>query len=602
MVEPMDQTVVGDEGAAHQELLLDEIMTVKDFADAMEQPVGAVITSLMKNGVMATLNENLDFDTMSIMAEEFGFTAQPKTSEVTSTPVRQKRVVSAQAQQSVRPPVVAVMGHVDHGKTSLLDAVRGSSVASGEAGGITQHISAYHVMYKDRPITFLDTPGHEAFAALRQHGAALTDVAIIVVAADDGVKPQTKEAIKYALSSGVRIIVALTKIDKAPPDLNRLKQQLVDEGLNPEDWGGDIVIVPVSAKTGEGIDQLLDMILLVVDIDELVAETDIPAEGVVIESHMAQGQGPVATLLIEHGALHIGEALVAGETYAKVRQLQDENGIATVEAGPSRAVTVSGFNAPPAFGDYFQVVANEKEARKLAAQQSIHRSTIPTHTVHSAQELLLHIDRSSQQKYLNVIIKADAIGSLESVTSSLESLGNEEARVKIVASGIGNISESDVSRAEATGATILAFHTTVSPNIKRMAHREGVAIKLYQVIYELLDDVKALLEGMLSPEIIETVQARLLVKGIFRQTPSRTICGGEVIEGKLIPGLLAQLQIEDGTLQEARVEKVQREQQEAKEILQGEMCGLELATDRKWVISEGDELVFLTRDTQRKQL
>ncbi len=597
----MDPSTPPDD-APRPELSLAETMTVKDFAEAMGQPVAAVITSLMKNGVMATLNESLDFDTASIIAEEFGFAVVPRADETDSPPARVKRVVASDAEQSARPPVVAVMGHVDHGKTSLLDAIRESDVASGEAGGITQHISAYHVLYKGRPITFLDTPGHEAFAALRQHGAALTDVAIIVVAADDGVKPQTKEAIKYALSSGVRIIIALTKIDKASPDLNRIKQQLVDEGLNPEDWGGDTVIVPVSAKTREGVDKLLDMVLLMVDIDELIAETDIPAEGVVIESHIAHGKGPVATVLIEHGALHVGEAIVAGETYAKVRQLHDENGQVTVEAGPSRAVTVSGFQAPPAFGDYFRVVATEKEARKLAAQQALQRTTTVAPTVHSAQELLLHIDRASQQKYLNLIVKADVIGSLESLTKSLESLGNEEARIKVVSSGIGNISESDVSRAQATGATILAFHAGVSTSVKRMAHREGVTIKLYQVIYELLDDVKALLEDMLSPEIIETIVARLLVKGIFRQTPSRTICGGEVTTGKLTPGLLAQRRTEDGTIQEAVVEKVQREQQEAKEILEGEMCGIELSTDRKWALSEGDELVFLTRETQRKQL
>jgi translation initiation factor IF-2 len=598
----MDTPISSTADTDRPTIALPDAITVKDFADLLQQPVTAVITSLMKNGVMATLNESLDFDTAAIIAEEFGYGAEGKISEATLPQGRQKRVISDQANQSLRPPVVAVMGHVDHGKTSLLDTIRGSQVAAGEAGGITQHISAYHVIYKDRPITFLDTPGHEAFSALRQHGAALTDVAIIVVAADDGVKPQTKEAIKYAQSSGVRIISALTKIDKASPDLNRIKQQLADEGLNSEDWGGDTVIVPVSSKTREGVDQLLDMVLLLVDIDELKAETDIPAEGVVIESHMAHGKGPVATMLIEHGALHVGEFIVAGKTYAKARQLHDENGNVAAEAGPSRAVTVSGFKEPPAFGDYFQVVATEKEARKQAETQAIARASTISATVHTAQELLQHINRSAQQKYLNLIIKADVIGSLESLTKSLESLGNEEARVKVVASGIGNISESDVSRAQATNAMILAFHVGVSTSVKRTAHREGVSIKLYQVIYELLDDVKLLLEDMLAPEIVEVIVAKLTVKGIFRQTSSRTICGGEVTEGKLTTGLLAQARADDDSLQEARVEKLQREKQEAKEILQGEMCGLELATDRKLVLKEGDELVFLTRESQRKQL
>lgn len=588
---------------ATKPLELPEAMTVKDLAERMEQPVGAIITSLMKNGVLATINESLDYDTAAIIAAEFGFEAALQTSELEEVAVhRKRRTTETNAEQATRPPVIAVMGHVDHGKTSLLDAIRGTHVTDQEAGGITQHISAYHIEYKGRPITLLDTPGHEAFAALREHGAALTDVAIIVVAADDGVKPQTREAIKFARSSGVRIIVALTKTDKSSIDLNRIKQQLAEEGLNPEEWGGDTVMIPVSAKTNQGIDELLDMILLVVDIDELTAEINVPAEGVVIESHMAVGKGPVATLLIEHGQLHVGDVVVAGETYAKARQLQDENGQTITETGPSRATTVSGFKSPPAFGDSFQVVSSEREARKLVEEHIAQRPSTISQTVHTAEDFLHKIDQSSQQSYLNLVVKADVVGSLESITKSLESIGNEEARVKVIASGIGTINESDVSRALSAHALILAFHVGISSSVKRMAHRDGVSIKVYQVIYELLDDTKALLEDMLSPEVVENITGRLKVKGIFRQTPSQTICGGEVIEGKLSTGTLVQLRSDDEVVWEATAEKVQREQQEVKEVVQGELCGLELATDRKITLTVDDTLLFLTRKEHRKQL
>lgn len=595
-----------DDTEPKAELELGESIIASDLAEKLGEPPSSVIKALMQVGIMATLNDAIDFDTASIVASEFGFEtkkAQDESKETGTT--RQKRVIKKDAKLSPRPPVVAVMGHVDHGKTSLLDAIRGSSVVTGESGGITQHISAYHIEHGGRPITLLDTPGHEAFSALREHGAVMTDVAIIVVAADDGIKPQTKEAIKFARTAGVQIVVALNKIDKPSADINKVKQQLVDEGLAPEDWGGDTVVVPVSAKTNEGIDNLLDMAFLIADINELKAEVDIPAEGIVIESRMEKGQGPVATLLVEHGLINAGDVIVAGSTYAKSRVLTNEQGKAIMQAGPSRAVTVSGFKSIPAFGDTFRVVASEKEARKVIVATDLRAIAAPDASGKApttADEFLSNIDQSLKTKNLYLIIKADVIGSLESLVGAIKSIGNDEVSARIITSGIGNITESDVLRAQATNSKILGFHVSISSTVKRMAHNQGVSVKIFTVIYELIDDVKSQLESLLEPEVSETVLGKLLVKGVFRQTRSQTICGGEVTDGKALPNSTVRVFREGKEIAEAKSVKVKREQNEAKEVLQGELCGIELASAQKLSITEGDELIFVSRQETARQL
>lgn len=577
-------------------------ITVHDLAEKIDASVSAVITSLMKNGVMATINDHLDHDTAAIIAADLGFTAIEPTVVEEIKPEPKKIKIKGGVS---RPPVVAVMGHVDHGKTSLLDAIRGSEVTKGEAGGITQHISAYHVDHKDRALTFLDTPGHEAFSSLRAHGAALTDVAVIVVAADDGVKPQTKEAVEFAKKAGVHIVVAINKVDKPDSDINKVKQQLSDLGLTPEEWGGDTVMVEVSAMQKKGIEQLLDMILLVADINELKADPNVPAEGIVIESHLAVGRGPVATLLIEHGMLEINQSIVAGGTYAKIRSMEDESGKPVKSAGPSRAVSVSGFKAVPQFGDRFHAVISEKEARRSSSATETKRSDERLHDVKSittADDFLANMTAEHGRQALNVILKTDVRGSMESVTKSLESVGNEEVVVKVISSGIGNINDSDVALASSTNALVIGFQVTVSPTIKRVADREGVAIKIYSVIYELLDDVKQSLETMLRPEIIETELGRLKVKGVFRTTRDHIICGGEVTKGKLEMPALAKLYHGEELLGEAEVLTLQKGQQPAKEVIAGELCGLELKTSQKIVLAEGDTIEFVRKEERKRSL
>jgi translation initiation factor IF-2 len=372
------------------------------------------------------------------------------------------------------------MGHVDHGKTSLLDAIRGAQVAKGEAGGITQHISAYQIQHAGRAITFLDTPGHEAFAAIREHGAHLTDIAIIVVAADDGLKPQTLEAIRFARKAGVRMIVAINKIDKQGADANRIKQQLSEQNMLVEEWGGDTVVVEVSAKTKQGVDALLDMILLVADVEDFRAESDAPAAGLVIEARVEQGLGPIAHALIEEGHLRPGEFVVAGTTYAKVRSLQSTSGAPLKEAGPSTPVIISGFKALPAFGDEFNVVKNEKEARMLTEQRSDERQGMGSGGEMNSSELIRIINRTNQMQELNIIVRADVQGSLTSVIDSLKALDTDEVAVRVVSSGVGAVSDNDIRTAASSGAIIYGFNVTVPTAVKRLAARDKVNVRLYR--------------------------------------------------------------------------------------------------------------------------
>lgn len=580
---------------------IDDQITVGALAEELAVPVSKLITELFKNGVMATVNEKIDFDTAQITVAELGLEVELARKKVDEQhTVRQKRQLSDKAE--ARPPVVAVMGHVDHGKTSLLDAIREADTVKGEAGGITQHISAYQIIHDNRKLTLLDTPGHEAFAALREHGAQLTDLVIIVIAADDGIKPQTLEAIRFANKAGVKMIIAVNKIDKPDSDINRIKQQLAENELLIEEWGGDVILMPVSAKTHEGIKELLDMILLVADVEELKAEVSGPAEGLIIESHMEQGRGPVAIALVEHGNIAPGNFVTAGSTYAKVRNLESTDGKALKSAGPSTPVVITGFKALPEFADQFKVVADEKTARALthAYIQSIKASA---NTVSTSSELLRIIDRTSEMQELNIIVKADVQGSLTSVIDSLKALDTDEVAVRVVSSGIGVVSENDIHTAHSTSAIIYGFNTSLPTSSRQLASRDKVSVRLYKVIYELIDDVKSELESLLSPEIIETEVGTLTIKGIFKTSKTELICGGEVTSGKVTVPALARIYRKKELIgEDIELVKVQRGQQETKEVFEGDMCGLNLATKSKLILEEGDKVTFYTRQAKQRTL
>lgn len=583
-------------------ITISNMITVGDLAGKLDIPVTNLIGELFKNGIMATVNQRLDFETAQIIVEELrlGVTLELESSDELppENSISEERMKSATA--DVRPPVVAVMGHVDHGKTSLLDAILDMKVVSGEAGGITQHISAYQATHADRLVTLLDTPGHEAFSALRQHGARLTDVVIVVVAADDGVKPQTLEAIKFAKDAKAKIIVALNKIDKPDADVNRAKQSLSEAGLMPEEWGGDTVIAEVSAKTKQGIPELLDMVLLLADIEELRADAEGNAEGIVIEAHMAHGQGALVSVLIEHGQLKKSHYIVAGATYGKIRTLKNWNDEPIDSAGPSTPIRVTGFKELPQFGDHLSVTETEKEARERAEKAKDRKVTGKLNMTSS--DLIGLINKNAQITEVPVIIKADVQGSLVSITDSLRLLENDELRMQVIGSGVGSITENDVQMASTSKAIIYAFNVTIPQSVKKLAERESVIIREFKVIYELLDDAKEVLTALLEPEIVETELGKLIIKGVFRTTKDEIICGGEVTKGKVEPGATARVLRNKEQLAEVTVLSVKRQQQEAKEVFEGEMCGLQLKPSKKLLIEEGDRLEFYKREEIQRTL
>jgi len=589
---------------AEKIITIADSITVSELAEKLNLPVTTLIGELFKNGIAATINQKLDFETASIILDELAIPDVELCKKEDSSIKATEKTHQLSEKAILRPPVVAVMGHVDHGKTSLLDAILDTKVVSGEAGGITQHISAYQTERDGRVITLLDTPGHEAFAALRQHGAELTDVVIIVVAADDGVKPQTIEAIKFARSANAKIVVAINKIDKPEADPARVKAQLASEHqLNPEEWGGDVVMVEISAKTGQNIDKLLDMVLLVSDMEDLRADIDVPAEGFVIESHMETGRGPVVGLLVKHGNLMPGNCIVAGVTYGKIRTLLDFNNKPIKEAGPSTPVIVTGFKELPQFGDSFYVVSNEKEAKSQAGEMKIEMNKKAATTNITGSDLIKMIKQQHESQEFNVIVKADVQGSLTSVIDSLKMIkSGEEIILRVIGSGVGNISENDVRLAQDGNTIIYGFNVDIPPAIKRLATRNKVDIRLFNVIYKLIDDAKETMETMLAPEVVESEIGKLIIKGVFRTLKNESIIGGEVLSGKVMPGLLVRLKRGDELLAEAEVEKVQRQKQEAKEIFEGEMCGLSIKTNKKILLQEGDTAEFFTRELKKRTL
>ncbi|MEO5627345.1 MAG: translation initiation factor IF-2 [Candidatus Saccharimonadales bacterium] len=579
---------------------IEENITVGALAEQLMIPATKLIAELFKNGVMATINERLDFETAQIIVEELGLEVELAKKVVEEAPIkRPAAVVSANAKS--RPPVVAVMGHVDHGKTSLLDAIRGAEVAKGEAGGITQHISAYKVEHGGRSITLLDTPGHEAFAALREHGAQLTDLVIIVVAADDGLKPQTLEAIRFARKAGVKMIVAINKIDKEGADVNRIKAQLSEQELLIEEYGGDVVVVEVSAKTKKNVDQLLDMVFLVSDVEDLKADFEGPAHGLIIEAHMETGRGPVAEALVTQGTLKPGDFVVAGSSYGKIRNLDGTDKKPIKDAGPSTPVVMSGWKDLPEFGDEFVAVKDEKAARAAIEVAKQQKKTGSSQQM-SSGELLRVINRSNELQQLNVIVKADVQGSLTSVIDSIKTLDTEEVAIRVVGSGVGAVNENDLHMAHTSNAIIYGFNVSVPTNIKQTALRDKISIRLFHIIYELIDDAKTSLSEMLVPQIVETELGRLLVKGVFATTKTEIICGGEVTKGKLEVPALARIFRDKEVLGEVEVTNLKRGPADAKEIIEGEMCGMNLKTTSKILLEEGDRIEVFRRETVNRKL
>ena len=591
---------------AEKVLSIGNSITVGELADVLNLSVTTLVGELFKNGIAATINQRIDFETATIIVEELGLDVELQKKESAAGTERVKREMSANAVE--RSPIVAVMGHVDHGKTSLLDAIMGQKVVEGEAGGITQHISAYQTTRKDRTITLLDTPGHEAFAALRQHGATLTDVVVIVVAADDGVKPQTIEAIRFARTANAKIVVAINKIDKESANPQLVKTQLATEhNLNPEEWGGDVVMVEVSAKTGQGIDKLLDMVLLVADIEELKAEVAVPAEGLVIEAHMEIGRGAVVGLLVEQGVLKPGAFLVAGTAFGKVRTLGDFAGKTIKEAGPSTPVTISGFKELPQFGDVFEVVKSEKEARAKANAVRIEREANAASANVTGADLLKLMTQKNETQDYNVIIKADVQGSLTSVIDSLKLIETGgEVSLHVISSGVGNITENDIRLAGDGKTVIYGFNVELPPAVKQLATRERAEVRMYRIIYELLDDAKNSMEKLLAPEVVETEVGELEIKGVFRTMKDEIIAGGLVKSGKVSSGLLVRMKRGKGeaaeVLGEAEVTSVQREKIEAKEVFEGDMCGINLKVNKKILLEIGDTLEFFTREVVERHL
>lgn len=589
------------------ELQLPDMVTVGDLADKLGIPVVKLIGELFKNGIMATVNQRIDFETAEIIVSELGIDVRVVHKDVGMADQESFHVHLSQNAKP-RPPIVAVMGHVDHGKTTLLDNILHMHKTEAEAGGITQHISAYQTTHQGRAITLLDTPGHEAFAALRQHGATLTDVVIIVVAADDGVKPQTVEAIKFARTANARIVVAINKMDKPTANPNLVKTQLAtDYDLNPEEWGGDTVMIEVSALTGQNVDKLLDMVLLVADMEELKADYNVPAEGLVIESNLEKGRGAVVRLLVENGTLNLGDFVVAGSVWGKIRTLEDWRGKSARQAGPSTPATVTGFRDVPPFGTYIEEVKNEREAKALAGKHydELIRSTANANI--TGAELLKMMNRQTKQQEIAFVVKADVQGSLTSVVDSLKLLETSEVAVKIVASGVGNITEGDIRVASSSGAIIYGFGVSLPSPVKQLARRAHVEVRLFKIIYELLDDAREAMTALLPDEVVETPLGELEIKGIFHTTKSSIIAGGKVTSGKLLVGARARTWRGKGksaqNLGEVELTSLQRERNSATDLVEGEMGGVELSLEgAKLSLELGDRLEVFQRQLKKRSL
>ena len=562
-------------------------ISIRDFAEKLNVPAIEIIKNLMKKGTMATINQEIDFELASQVAEEFDIIIEQEEEKDLLEEIF-KEVEDREEDLEARPPVVVVMGHVDHGKTSLLDAIRSTHVTTREAGGITQHIGASTVSLNGKKITFLDTPGHEAFTAMRMRGAQVTDIAILVVASDDGVMPQTIEAINHARAAGIEIIVAINKMDKPSANPDRVKQELADQGLLVEDWGGDTICVPVSALKGEGIDNLLEMVLLVAEMNNYKANPKCKARGTIVEAELDKGRGPVATVLVQRGTLQVGDPIVAGTAYGRIRAMVDDKGRQVKKAGPSTPVEILGLSEVPVAGDMFYVANSDKQARqaadKVKAQGRLQILGNSQQKV-SLDDLYNQI-QDGQMKELNIIVKADVQGSVEAVKQSLERLSNEEVRIRIIHGAVGAITESDLMLASASGAIIIGFNVRPDAATKAIADREEIDIRLYRVIYNAIEDIKAAMKGMLDPEFVEKVTGHIEVRQTFKVSGVGTVAGGYVLDGKV--GRHSGVRIvRDGiVVYEGKLASLKRFKDDVKEVNAGYECGLMF--ERFNDIKEGD--------------
>lgn len=556
-------------------IAIPETLTVKEVAELLSISASELVKFLMKKGIMAGINQSVDFDTIEKIGEEYNVIfekEEPKDifeTVLKDEPDDEKDLVE-------RPPVVVVMGHVDHGKTSLLDAIRHSSVTKGEAGGITQHIGAYTVTVDGKPITFLDTPGHEAFTAMRMRGAQVTDIAVLVVAADDGVMPQTVEAINHAKAAGVEIIVAINKMDKEAANPDRVMNELTEYGLVAEDWGGSTICVPVSAIKKEGIDNLLEMIILVTEMKELKANPNKKARGTIIEAQLDKGRGPVATVLVQEGTLLVGDPIVMGSSYGKIRAMTDDKGRRVKKAGPSTPVEIIGISEVPSSGDSFYVTENEKQARTIAETViAQNRSDMIKNTPQkvSLDDLFSQI-QSGNVKELNIVVKADVQGSVEAVRASLEKLSNSEVRVRIIHGGVGSITESDVMLASASNAIIIGFNVRPEPIAKNFAEEQKVDLRLYRVIYQAIDDVKSAMTGMLDPIFEELIIGHAEVRQTFKASGVGTIAGSYITDGKFVRNAGVRIFRDKNLIHTGELESLKRFKDDVKEVKEGYECGL----------------------------
>ena len=556
-------------------------IVIRDLAQKVEKSPIEIIKKLMTNGVMATINQSVDFDTAAIVVAEYGFEAVPEAreeiakEETGEIPLWRRLIADEDTTKlTARPPVVTILGHVDHGKTSLLDAVRQTEVAAGEAGGITQHIGAYQVERKGRTITFLDTPGHAAFTAMRARGAQGADIVILVVAADDGVMPQTKEAIAHAKAARVPIIVALNKIDKPNSNPERVKQQLAELELVPDDWGGNTMVVPVSAKLKQGIDDLLEGILLVADNMDIRANSSGKVIGTVIEAEVDKSKGTIATLLVQNGTLEAGDIVVAGKSYGRLKAITDYKGKPVRKAAPSTPVSVLGLNDVPAAGDVFRVVDSEREARAIVSERvDADKSKAQIKKVVSLEDLFASV-QSGETKDLQLIVKADVQGSLEPILLELEKLGKGEIGINILYAETGNIGENDVMLASASKAIVVGFSVQADVAARRLAETEGVSIRLYDIIYRMTEDIEKALKGMLAPEIVEKVTGRATVLAVFSASKLGRVAGCRVTEGELRRNAKVRLFRGTDLVYEGEMASLRHEKEDVREIRTGFECGV----------------------------
>jgi translation initiation factor IF-2 len=560
--------------AAVHEVGIPETVTVGDLAQKMSVKAAEVIKTLMKLGVIATINQAIDQDTAILVVEEMGHVAKP----VSANALEEGLVRTTQQQMGellARPPVVTIMGHVDHGKTSLLDYIRRTKVTQGEAGGITQHIGAYHVEIPKGVITFLDTPGHSAFTAMRARGTRVTDIVVLVVAADDGVMPQTIEAIQHAKAANVPIVVAVNKIDKPEADLDRIKNELSKQGLNPEEWGGDTMLIPVSAKTGVGVDDLLDSLLVQAEVLELKAPQEGPGQGIVIESRLDRGKGPVITLLVQRGKIHKGDLLLAGTAYGRVRALLDEQGKLVAAAGPSMPVEVLGLSSAPVAGDEAVVVADERKAREIALfrEGKLREAKLAQQRMIKTDDIFGQLDEN-HVKTLNIILKTDMQGSAEALQEALNKLSTSEVKIKLVYVGVGAITESDANLALASKALILGFNVRADATAKRTVEKEGLIMNYYSVIYDLVYQVKNLMNGLLAPEIKENILGLAAVREVFRSAKLGVIAGCMVTEGLVRRNAPIRLLRDNVVIHEGELHSLRRFKDDAAEVRHGMECGI----------------------------